>query len=191
MRASHAEHIEITAGFFLLVAICTYILPLKWLFGWFLAVLVHELSHIATLLAMGVHIYSVRMETTGAVIEAEPMPPWKEIISTLAGPVGGATLLLFADLFPQGAVCALVHSLYNLLPIYPLDGGRVLHCCAESCLGVNFATRFCFIVELVVLVGIVAISSYLVFKYHFSAIWVIAGYLLVIRYAGIKLSCKA
>ena len=54
------------------------------------------------------------------------MPPGRELLAALAGPLGSAVLSLFAPILPRTASCAAVHCLFNLLPLFPLDGGRVL-----------------------------------------------------------------
>jgi len=46
--------------------------------------------------------------------------------SILAGPAGSMLLLLLSRSAPKIAVCGLFHGLYNLLPVLPLDGGRLL-----------------------------------------------------------------
>ena len=35
-------------------------------------------------------------------------------------------LFLLSGRLPRLALCALIHSAYNLIPIYPMDGGRVV-----------------------------------------------------------------
>lgn len=73
----------------------------------------------------------------GALIETHGLSLWGECISALAGPLGSFILLSFAQFLPMSAVCGLIQGLFNLLPVYPLDGGRVL-----SCLFNRFCPRF-------------------------------------------------
>ena len=50
----------------------------------------------------------------------------REVVCILAGPLGGLSLLLLCRRFPRVAICGMLQSVYNVLPIYPLDGGRAL-----------------------------------------------------------------
>ena len=50
----------------------------------------------------------------------------QEFLSAMAGPAAGFLLVLLFPWFPRIAFSALVQSLFNLLPIYPFDGGRVI-----------------------------------------------------------------
>lgn len=73
------------------------------------------------------------------------MAAWKEALCALAGPVGSFSVVLLAEYFPEAALFGLVQGLYNLLPVYPLDGGRILRCLLpwEICAGVEvFALVF-------------------------------------------------
>lgn len=118
--------IEVSAAAFLWPAVLLMVLPLQWVAAMVLAAAVHEFSHIAAISLTGGKIYQVKVGIRGAVVETGEMLPWKELLCALAGPVCSACLLLLVRWLPRTAICGAVHCLYNLLPLFPLDGGRVL-----------------------------------------------------------------
>ena len=120
--------LTISSGFCLLWAACLLILPLKWTMGAFLAALIHECAHYVAICLSGGQVYGVTLEGNGALMETSPLTPGREALCALAGPLGSFSLLLVARHFPEAAVCGIVQGVYNLIPIYPLDGGRVLRC---------------------------------------------------------------
>ena len=102
-------------------------LPIQWVFAMILAGAIHEFCHIAVIYLLNETVYALRVGARGAVIETAQMPPRKELLCAIAGPVGSALLLLTVRWFPRLAICGAVHCIYNLLPLFPFDGGRVLH----------------------------------------------------------------
>jgi len=101
-------------------------LPLNWLLSALAAAAFHELCHGAAILLLGGRIWGVRIGAGGAVMETEPLSSGKELVCALAGPAGSLLLVLTFRIFPRVAVCALVQGAFNLLPVFPLDGGRAL-----------------------------------------------------------------
>ncbi|MEO3947142.1 M50 family metallopeptidase [Gorillibacterium sp. CAU 1737] len=121
----------------LLSALTGYFLELLTLFG---VVLIHELGHVAAARSFGWRIREVRLLPFGGVAitdEGGNVPSREELIVALCGPLQNALLMGFA-LAMQGMGLGdgnwwdyffranLVIALFNLLPIYPLDGGKVL-----------------------------------------------------------------
>lgn len=135
MQIFRNKHVSVNAGFCILVSLFLLLLPLKWVVSWFLAAAFHELCHCAALTLCKVRIYSVRIGFSGAEIETAPMSFCQEVVSALAGPLGGLLLLLFVRIMPAIAICALFQSVYNLMPVFPLDGGRALYCCISAAWG--------------------------------------------------------
>ena len=112
-------------------------------FLFFAAVVAHELGHALAAARFGIRTRRITLLPIGGVaeIEREPERPAQELTIALAGP---ATSLLFGALFlgldalvapfsaPLGGIAAylglanIALAIFNLIPGYPLDGGRVL-----------------------------------------------------------------
>lgn len=127
--------------------------------GWFLlSVTVHEAGHLLAAKLLRVSVEAVELRLTGAVIRTDSVGYGKEAWITAAGPA--ASLLLSAWMLrcrAELAVVAAIHGVMNLLPIYPLDGGRLVRIAAyqilsehmaETVLGVISAATACIVMLL-------------------------------------------
>ncbi len=110
----------------LLLSMMVLFLPLPWLCAMLLAAAVHEGCHWAALRLLGGRVSTIHLDIFAAQMEFYELSRGREILCALAGPVGSLSLLLLAGKFPRLAICGLVQGLYNLLPLYPMDGGRII-----------------------------------------------------------------
>ena len=124
-------NISADRGFFPVLALMLLLFPLRFLVGVLLAALIHELGHLLALKLARGRVLSIRLRSFGARIEAAPMSPGRAALCALAGPAAGALTIFAYKTFPELALAGLVQTVFNLLPVYPLDGGRALRniCC--------------------------------------------------------------
>lgn len=118
--------VSVKPEFCIILALALLILPIKWIFAWFFASVFHEFCHYAALKLSGCKVLRVQINLNGAVMETNLLSCTTEILCALAGPFGGLSLLLIAKWCPRIAICGCFQSLYNLIPIFPLDGGRAV-----------------------------------------------------------------
>ncbi|WP_179033229.1 M50 family metallopeptidase [Paenibacillus kribbensis] len=106
----------------------------------FTLVFIHELGHATAASLLGARVLSIQMLPFGgvAVIEDQgKLNAWKEIVIALAGPLQNGIMIIillwfrnvsgadhdYVNYIIQGNA---VIALFNLLPILPLDGGKIL-----------------------------------------------------------------
>jgi len=113
-----------------------------------LPVLVHELSHAAALLLLGQRVTGISLDARGLCIGYDgTCSPLGHILAALAGPLGGAVYALVGltgvPWLKQSACLSLVLTAFNLLPLMPLDGGRVFSQLCVLALGETRGERLC------------------------------------------------
>jgi Zn-dependent protease len=108
----------------------------------FVSIFLHELSHALAALDQGVPVSGITLHVFGGVsqLDAEPPTPRSEVLIAVVGPLTSfaiAGLCLAADRLLEGSAAFkalagylvainLVVGVFNLVPGFPLDGGRVL-----------------------------------------------------------------
>lgn len=120
------QRVRIDFSACLMAALLLLLLPLNWLMAAAAAAMVHELCHLAAIRLVGGKVLGMEVGAGGAALRVMPMEPGEELLCALAGPMGSLALLSLCHVFPRVAVCAGVQALFNLIPIYPLDGARIL-----------------------------------------------------------------
>ena len=117
--------ISISASTYLGLALGIMILPLDLMIFAILAATIHECCHLLALLCCQIPVSNICISLLGAKITTGSMTALQEIICAAAGPMGSLSLLLLSKHLPILALLGLCQGVFNLLPIYPLDGGRI------------------------------------------------------------------
>ncbi|HWQ72630.1 MAG TPA: site-2 protease family protein [Desulfitobacteriaceae bacterium] len=111
----------------------------------FISVLLHELAHSLVSVSLGINVKKISLFIFGGIaeIEKEPDVPAKELKIAVAGPATSILLFILFTILANTTVFLggsealtvllayvgnvnLVLAIFNLVPAFPLDGGRVL-----------------------------------------------------------------
>lgn len=114
----------------------------------FTCIVLHELGHSLTARRFGVGVTRILLLPIGGMAQFDSIPrqPSRELLITLAGPAVNFVLagllmifvrfpagwlpaefpMRFADLGREMVVVNLVMGCFNLVPVFPMDGGRIL-----------------------------------------------------------------
>ena len=136
------KRFKITPGAVAFLCFLFYVSEMEVFFAFLLLSVLHELGHLAAMLLLGVEVLKIRVGVLGTVISTAPMPLTAEIFCSLAGPI--VNLFCFWVLRPcqpGAALISLLLACYNLLPVYPLDGGRALRGMLYLCLPIDVADK--------------------------------------------------
>ena len=117
--------LDISFGACFLAAAGLLLLPVDWFASAIAAAAIHEMGHLAVLRAFAIPIHDIRIGFSGARISTGPMPVIAELICAAAGPLFSFAAALLSRWFPLLGLIALAQGLFNLIPFYPMDGGRI------------------------------------------------------------------
>jgi len=143
----------------------------------FLCVLLHEFGHIFTARAFGVPTPFVTLLPIGGVAQLERIPeePGQEFLIAIAGPLVNVVITILLVLFAGAhltsnaaaavdnmqiplvdrlAAVNLFLALFNMIPAFPMDGGRVLRALLASRFGYVRATEIAASIGQVVAFGL-------------------------------------
>ena len=183
------SRIEVRTGAILVGALALLILPLSLLSSFVIAGAFHECCHWLALRWTGIRVYQITIGPFGAMMETEPMDPGREVLCALAGPLGSFLLVLAYRTLPGIALCALIQGAFNLLPVYPMDGGRVLKGTLEI-LKIPGRERICGGIQWFTALGISVLCFYGFLTWNLGFGVLILGVAVLLRAFPRKTPCK-
>lgn len=131
--------VRVSVSFWLILAVAALISPLQVVVSVLLAAVLHEGGHLLLLWLLRVPVEGLRLSALGAELfarGAQRLSYGRELLVTLAGPAANlfaAVIVAALSLHTQWeggylfAGANIILGAYNLLPILPLDGGRILY----------------------------------------------------------------
>lgn len=148
-------HIKIGLTLIILVGLLVFYGNNIWLIaGVFAALMIHEISHLLTSRLLGYQVTQLKLTIFGGCLTIDPLfeaNPNAEAIIAAAGPAINFIMALGVwylqllgirnDYLGYWQQLNLGIGLVNLLPAYPLDGGRILHAWLTQTCGLKIAAH--------------------------------------------------
>jgi Zn-dependent protease len=164
----------------------------------FLSVTLHELGHSVVARGFGVKVKGIVLLPIGGVSQMEEMPhePNREFLIAVAGPatsivlgllLGGASLLLYGTaatfkttvtgglFIPNLARVNLLLAIFNLLPGFPMDGGRIFRAALGRGMSFERATAIAAAVGRVFAIGLGLVGLFTNIWLVFIAVFIYFG----------------
>ena len=158
---------------FLMLSNTPFIVPLIF------AVLLHEIGHMLCAKLLKIKIKSFELSLFGGRIKTQKEPSYvDELIFALGGPLAGFVGFAFtykialnnltipfcqSFLFPF-SIISLCLSVFNLIPLTSLDGGRILKCSLCLLFSLDTADRILRITSFLTLLSLWLLSVYMMLK---------------------------
>ena len=185
-RTHNRIQISCAEGLYLYLALLALLIPLRLLAAASISAVIHELFHIGAIRFVGKKILAIYVGPRGAVIHTQCLNGKEELLCALAGPLGSMLLLLFFRWMPIIALTGAVQAMYNLLPLYPTDGGRALVICMHALFSEDVAFKIVYWTEAVTLSILTAICVYASIKLCLGIIPIAFAGVLLFRWAKRK-----
>lgn len=161
-----------------------------------LCALWHECWHIIVLRIMGAGSCAVSFRQYGISLKTGVLSYSREAAAALAGPAASlAAAVVFAAVSRYAAFTETTVFLtfsnfalfaVNILPVYPLDGGRALHCLLCLKLNIAAAVRVTRIISVIFLLPLAVFSVIILIRTGYNLSLVIICIYLAILLIGVK-----
>lgn len=126
------QRFQVTAGAAIFYPVLYFFDSTGWFSALVPAVLAHEVGHLLALHGSGASVQCLRLEVSGLCMECtELFSPRSEALCAGAGPAAGLLWALIMGFVPgrwaqMSMELSMGLSIFNLLPVLPLDGGRII-----------------------------------------------------------------
>ena len=189
--------IKITVSFFALIMVLSLIFARAYLsLAALLAAALHELGHIGAARACRVRFSALKLNIFGASLSSNgEIPSYRqEIIIAACGPAANLLCAALGALFARDGKLAetfvsasLMLALINLLPIYELDGGRILFSTLALKTSYGVARTVVKICSFVLIFALWTLSVYLLLRLGASlSLFVFSAYLFCRIFIGAR-----
>lgn len=152
----------------------------------FFVVILHELVHYLTAVAFGYSGFDLRILPIGAVLKLNDLDeatPKQDMIISISGPmfnlILASALLIINKNIPNHSLIYFIESnlalgLFNLIPAFPLDGGRILRDCLSMKTFYKRANeltiKFSILVGFLMIVFFIFLCIFKIFDYNIGII---------------------
>lgn len=146
----------------------------------YMFIIMHELSHMIMALLLNVDVEEITLLPFGASAKYKGnIPLWKEFLIAIAGPLAS---FIFAIAYQNNTywMVNIVIVIFNLYPIYPLDGGRILRVFLIKIFKPKTGVRLSTYVSQVCTMILTCFAIYMLFKYNNYALLLLSLYILKI-----------
>lgn len=158
--------------------------------------LLHEIGHLVAGILLKFKPQSLKIFPLGLCISFSTFPKdynykvmngnllkIKEMIIAISGPLTNLIIICCSLLFLKGILLEkiiyanILIVIFNMLPIYPLDGGRIVYNILYLFLGHRKSLLYTNYISNAVTIGMTMLASITIYHYHNIAILFIVGYL--------------
>lgn len=184
--------LSVSGGFGVLLAALLFLDAQNIVLWALLACLLHELGHYAAIRALGGRVATLRLSVVGAEMTPERTRLFsyrEELIIVAAGPMASLLAaglsLWIARLLPHETLYLfyginLLLAFFNLLPVAPLDGGRLARILVSQTAGASAAQRACDAATVALSVMLLLLGLWLLREggnatLILTALWLLAG----------------
>lgn len=127
------------------------------------------MGHLFSAILLGKHLRGIKIMPTGINLSLSAASSYaQELLIAAAGPLMNLLYAAFAVYFPPPLTMAvreisLILAFLNLLPLFPLDGGRMFIAAASSLLGAEIGEKISSLFSLLFLSFLWILSLYIFF----------------------------
>ncbi len=161
-------------------------------FIFIISIILHEMAHLSVGMLIGLKPKIFSINPLGVSVEFylyRQRKSWKKIVTYLAGPLMNVLLAILFSKIPleenlqmKIVYTNIILAIFNLVPIMPLDGGRILKEMLTQKIGNKDATIFMNDLTQVILVAVTLIYSIMILKLQNFAIFLLVLYLWYLKY---------
>lgn len=165
-------------------------------FIFIISIILHEMAHLSIGMLVGLKPKIFSINPLGVSVEFylyQQRKSWKKIVTYLAGPLMNILLAIVFLRFPLEGILQMkivytniILAIFNLVPIMPLDGGRILKEMLTQKIGNKEAAIFMNYLTQVILVAVTLIYSVMILKLKNFAIFLLVLYLWYLKYVEDK-----